>query len=768
MKRFRYAIIALLSLTLLGLELVWTRIFSAEFFYSFAFLVLSLAILGLGLGALALRLFPSLGRRSYLGPLLTLTGCLTLAGPPLVFCLGLKFSTLLDSWSMVGHLLAAILLLGSAYFCGGLALAVLLRRNHRDMPRLYMADLLGAGTGVVLAIVLMNRVGTPAASCLIAIPVLLAALLAARGVARVLPLALLVAPFVLMRYADKLLAAPRPEQAPIVYKHWDATAKIKVYEYGEQNRGINIDNAANSPVFGFDGNWNRPETDRFQFSIDVSNLIKRFPACTFLSLGAGGGGDVLQALQAGATDIRAVEVIPHINEMMLTGALADFSGHIYRDPRVRVITDDARAYVRQHRHEFDVIYSLSSNSFAALASGSFALAENYLFTTEAFVDYWEALTDGGFMMMEHQFFIPRVVPELLDALQSRRVPEPRAHFAVYDLPQLHRQMVLLSKQPLTDEIRNTAFGELTPDNYADIHLLYPAPEGLADNLDNRIVQEGWQRVRGSAPVNIAPCTDNRPFVGQMGRWANFRWEKPARLSGFDVFGYPFSQLILIVILLVVIVLVLPLNLLPYLAGGPRLRATPWLYFFTIGAAFMSVEVVLIQKYTLFVGPSAYSIAAILFTLLVGSGIGSRFAARVSTRAAFGGLVAWLLLETFVLRYATHALVGLPPGGRVLAAVLLVLPLGFFMGMPFPKGALRVGALVDWGFAVNGAASVLGATAILLVAMTFGIQAALLVATGLYVLAGLLIARANGWTPQVLPAPPEAGDGCAAGDTLASG
>jgi len=82
---------------------------------------------------------------------------------------------------------------------------------------------------------------------------------------------------------------------------------------------------------------------------------------------------------------------------MLTGELAEFSGHIYRDPRVTVVTEDARAYVKRHQNKFDLIYSLSSNTFAAVASGSFALAENYLFTTEAFRDYWTAMSDSGFM-----------------------------------------------------------------------------------------------------------------------------------------------------------------------------------------------------------------------------------------------------------------------------------------------------------------------------------------------------------------------------------
>ena len=43
--RIRLALAALLSLALIALELVWTRIFSAEFFYPFAFLILSLACL---------------------------------------------------------------------------------------------------------------------------------------------------------------------------------------------------------------------------------------------------------------------------------------------------------------------------------------------------------------------------------------------------------------------------------------------------------------------------------------------------------------------------------------------------------------------------------------------------------------------------------------------------------------------------------------------------------------------------------------------------
>jgi hypothetical protein len=82
--------------------------------------------------------------------------------------------------------------------------------------------------------------------------------------------------------------------------------------------------------------------------------------------------------------------------------------------------------------------------------------------------------------------------------------------------------------------------------------------------------------------------------------------------------------------------------------------------------------------------------------------------------------------------------------RILVTALWILPLGFFLGMPFPKAALRVRQLVDWGFAVNGAASVLGSTLVLLVAFSHGFSAALLGAAALYLLAWLLLSARRAW------------------------
>lgn len=777
--------VALISLTLIPLELIWTRIMSAEFFYTFAFLILSVAILGLGLGGLAVRLVIRLGQVKHVGTYLWLAALCAATGPALVFQLAPDFSTLFTSWVTIGKLILAILILMSSYFFGGMALAGIFRNHSTDIARLYMADLLGAGLGVLVAIAAMNFFGTPQASFLVALPILMAALLVSRGVARVIPVGLIGLLIFLSPRAGAFLELPRPERAPILFTHWDALSKIKVYDFSEEYRGLNIDNVANSPVYRFDGNWDEVDPDSVEWSIDVSYLISQFDSCVFLSLGAGGGSDVLQALVEGATEVHAVEVNDYINHLMLvddtTGyvrsrtpaadsadvdstageigpmlSVAAFSGHIYRDPRVKVVSEDARAYVRRFQNKFDVIYSLSSNSWAALASGSFALAENYLFTTEAFMDYWQALSDSGFMTMEHQVYMPRLVSEIVEALTRLGVSPVTDHFAVYDLPQMRRKLVLISKRPLTDQIRSRAFGPLTDERFAQIHLLFPpANDSLRDNQYVRIISQGWQQESDSAGIDISPVTDNRPFVAQMGLWKNFTAEQKAKVNPYAEFsGFPLTKAMLVIVLGVVILIGIPVNLLPYLKTGPRLRPVPWLYFFAIGIAFMAVEVVLIQQFSLLIGPSLYGFATVLLTLLVASGLGSRWVARFGDRTPFVAIALWLGLNVLLFPGVVSLVGGWPLWPRLIVAAALLFPLGFFMGMPFPKATLRVGELVDWGFAVNGTASVLGSVLALMVSFTWGFSVALLLAALIYLGALALLIRHPAWSAPTSPQTPD--------------
>jgi len=58
--------------------------------------------------------------------------------------------------------------------------------------------------------------------------------------------------------------------------------------------------------------------------------------------------------------------------------------------------------------------------------------------------------------------------------------------------------------------------------------------------------------------------------------------------------------------------------------------------------------------------------------------------------------------------------------------------------------MRVGELVDWSFAVNGAASTFGATLVMLIAFNFGYSVSLIIGAILYGFAYLLIMRKSAW------------------------
>jgi hypothetical protein len=131
-------------------------------------------------------------------------------------------------------------------------------------------------------------------------------------------------------------------------------------------------------------------------------------------------------------------------------------------------------------------------------------------------------------------------------------------------------------------------------------------------------------------------------------------------------------------------------------------------------------------------------------MLLASGIGSRFSKKVSNRTVFLSIVLLLIFNIFASTFLVHHLYGLPIFFRSLLAALMVFPLAFFMGMPFPKGTLKVGELIDWGFAVNGAASVLGSVLIMLIVFAWGFTVALLLSAGIYIGAFLLMEYGKRW------------------------
>jgi hypothetical protein len=198
-------------------------------------------------------------------------------------------------------------------------------------------------------------------------------------------------------------------------------------------------------------------------------------------------------------------------------------------------------------------------------------------------------------------------------------------------------------------------------------------------------------------------------------------------------------------------LILPLAL----KGGRTNSALPLLYFVAVGLGYILVEIAFIQRFVLFLGHPTYALTVVIFLLMLSSGAGSLASRKWLPYAEKGAwlplivVVAALLGCVFFLPGRLAGLVGLPFGYRLALSGAMLAPLGFFMGMPFPTG-LRVLAAapapefpagqaasdnaVEWAWAMNAAASVLGSVLAMVIAIQFGLTATLACGAAAYALA----------------------------------
>jgi hypothetical protein len=172
-----------------------------------------------------------------------------------------------------------------------------------------------------------------------------------------------------------------------------------------------------------------------------------------------------------------------------------------------------------------------------------------------------------------------------------------------------------------------------------------------------------------------------------------------------------------------------------------------LYFLAIGLAFLFMEIACIQKFILFLHHPLYAVATVLTAFLVFAGLGSAWAGRKPQQVRQGVQQPWLaiagvcvfgILYTLLLNPLFAYLVYLPMPGRILVTLLLLAPLAFCMGMPFPLGLAQLGKrmprMIPWAWGINGCASVLSAVLATLLAIQFGFNAVILLSVLLYLLA----------------------------------
>jgi spermidine synthase len=767
----RVLVIGLVSAGGIAFEITLTRVFSLLFQYHYVFLAVSLAILGLSLGAALMKLIEAESSAARTNAALQrVLLALGLSFPLCAFVIANLPSTV----SIALHVLVALI----PFVLVGAASALIFARAPQSSGVLYAADLLGAAVGVGAALLGLGVLGAFNVICVLGALAALAALLntwhpvpsgAVVAQTKGVPQATSwMAPALCVAFSVSLLAvnvatgfmdtAPTrvadappdktmlsvlrdPSQSPhIVYSAWDPFARVDVVETSDEtSKFVFTDGGAGSYMLRYSGDLNSVAElrDTLEYLPFVDANVDRT-----LILGAGAGKDVLLALLAHSSRITALEVNPAMVEA--TRRFGDYNGHIFDQPQVQLHVGDARTFTAGSAEQYDLIYLNLVYSQAAPPVTQ-ALAENYVFTREAFRAYLAHLAPGGRLAIVTHNGIEgtRAAITAIAALSDLGTP----------LPQTLDHLALLMRND-EDATRRTSVMILARDplNASHVQTLSTASQALGMqplhlpgifDLGFKPLKNGQSLERFlsiDTTYELFPTSDNQPFFYKLDPGV------PA----------PITQAVLLTTLLALLVLLL-------LIGQRQAASVSTIaYLAAIGLGFMLIEIPLIQRFQLLLGYPALTFALVLGTLLLAGGVGSWLSQRWPieqlmrrVRLIAVGIAALGVLYALVLPPVLAAAVALPVVLRGLLGVLLTAPLGVLMGIPFPSVLRVVSAQSSSGrvasatasqqthtsllWAVNGAFSALGSTLAMLLAMVAGFQWATLLGVVAY-LSLLLFAR----------------------------
>jgi spermidine synthase len=777
--------LGLTSFAALLLELALTRLFSVVLFYHFAFLAISIALLGLGAGGVFAYLLKSRLARF---PTRTMAARLCMVNATLVLAVLEVVLHVPVALTVTGknflHLSVLYLAAALPFFLTGLLFSMVFARETWRVSRLYGADLSGGALACLAVVPLLNWVGGPntilvAAAVMAAAGVIWATSSRVRSLAggqAVLFLILIAANhsngLIDVVYAKGLFRDP----AWVEFARWNALSRVEVDRQGRA-KAIVIDADASTYIMNCDlAHWHDTEWEDDLMSAPpaLANILR--PHGEFAIIGPGGGVDVLRAVANGSPSVTGIEINPIIADTIMRGRYADYAQHLYERPEVHIHVTDGRSYLRSTPQKFDVVQMTLVDTWASTAAGAFALSENNLYTVEAFREYFQHLKPEGMIAITRwEFRQPRealrVVAVAMEALHSLGVANPARNFVVASQGPLNEDgipvVVLAKKTPFTAEEESAVRDQF--DRYDELTPLYlpleAAKGGTGPNpFADLIATNDPYRFAQNYAYNVAPVSDNAPFffftlkagqiLGQQGLQNGIDWK------------VNLGVLVLILVLVISLAAVLAFLILPLALQTGRQSPLPLLYFVAVGLGYILVEIAFIQRFVLFLGHPTYALTVVIFLLMLSSGAGSLMSRRWLPRTPMAWMpivlvIAALVADVLFLPRILTAWVGLRFEYRLMVSGLLLIPLGFVMGMPFPTGlrALAAGQgsstssraaeqvtdgvtnqdnAVEWAWAMNAAASVLGSVLAMVIAIQFGLNVTLACGVAAYLLALLLL------------------------------
>lgn len=737
-KPVLYAAIFLVSMVTLMFEIAITRIFSVLLWYHFVFFIISIVLFGFGIGGLivgwlAKKKHPVADWDNFLMKAAVTYGC----SIPLSVLMLLYFPSP-NIWG--AYMLIALI----PFIAGGIFSSAVFHRYSESSGVLYFADLSGAALGS-LGVVGLLSILSPidlvfflGGLCALVgwgfawvglkskrgwiLAAITASLMVLGGINHQVRL------FDLDYRHDFLLGKTvntfLRDHGKLTATQWDAFSRVDAVQQNNHPESIWLftDGGAGSEMIRYNGDPKPVEFLKNDVGFQPFTWGKKD---NVLIIGPGGGKDVLMALLAGSSRIDAVEINRALVRMV--DDAKDFNGGIYQRPGVNLYVEDGRSFVERQRQTYDLIY-LPLVYTQASEAGGYALAENYVFTKEAFNSYLKHLSHAGqiILKMHTGDDSARAVLTAISVLRDHGLSQQAAfqRILVYGRQvgaAIQTPTIILTKNPINQAFAQRVMDRLAAVGLQPVFIPHIYEKGLFGAFAEGDPASIHQFI-DETPVAVTPTTDDQPFFynAELGlpnnlmvlillvipcvivfSWIVFRWrEQPKKKQTFLIpFGGYFS------------------------------------YFALIGAAFMFIETVLIQKYILLLGHPIYAVSVVLFSLLIAGGLGSYSVSRMQgeklrliLRLAGLAIGVLAILNGLLIPALFRSMIGLPLIARISWTFLTILPLGFLMGIPFPLG-LRMARTerpndIALMWAANGAFSVLGSVICVAVSMLGGYNAAL--------------------------------------------
>jgi spermidine synthase len=786
--RWTYGLgISAISFSVLMLQIMLMKVSSFLFWHHFAYAIIALALLGMGASGSILT--SRLGKKAPSSGLIACSALLYAISIPLSYMVATRigFQPLDVMTGIREHfnMLMIYSALALPFFFAGLTLAAAIRRYAAVANRLYAFDLAGAGLGCFLIFLLMRPLGATGI-------ILLCALCAATGsflmgrigrtwsVIRWVTTVILVAVFMISMVHEGDLWELTPSNAKdmqqisvpmtIEYTEWDPIARIDVSAPLTLNRGpafsgvvsdvwrnvrieeraIFQDAAAGTPYYRFNGNYN----EEMPF---MKGTLSGAPY-TFLQkprvlvIGAGGCPDCHAALVNDSSEVIAVEINAGIVKA-LKERYRDYGGVFLDFSNFHLITAEGRSYIRSMDSKLDIIQLSGVDTFAALASGAYSLAESYLYTVEAAEDYYHALTEDGVVSINRWLFDPpretlRLVATMEQALAGLGITDTEKYF--YIIQGGGWANTMMRRRPFTEEECEMLREYAAQWQYKTVYDPYmPTDNHFNDYLRNDTAFKS--KLTADYPFRIAACYDDKPFFFQWYRFSNlFGRQKHLGTGGYHITQFPIGNFLMILTLIQVTILAAIFILFPLWSLAVRKvrrKFVMGLYFACLGFGFMFIEIVLMQKLVLFLGHPSYSISVTLFAMLTFAAIGSAVSSKwklngKSLGAVLGILVTAILLSTLLVTFVLDMLLGQPLMIRIIATVICLAPAAFMLGTPFPSAIRMISGgpqeiLIPWFWAINGFSSVLASSTAALLTIFTGFNFVIYLACILYMIAAFI-------------------------------